>query len=363
MARGKKLIWLQIILGVAFLLQPILLPVRPDDMYRFVFSKEILKNMLANVLILVFFYWNYYFLIPGFYLAKKYLPYFLIVILSFSTILFISNSVTSQISPAKQGNRAFPVIEFRNNHPQFGFRQIPTPQGSFLSKLRFFFTENDQIFFLFGSIVLFSLLLQMSNRYYKTENAKQEAEINYLLAQINPHFLFNTLNSIYTLAIIENATKASTGLLKLSGLMRYIITETHQNSVPLEKELECINDFIDLQKLRIGNHVKLDYDVSGKMSGKQIAPMLLIPFIENAFKYGISPDEDSAIQISIHVIDNVLTMKVSNNKVAINNASTENSGLGIENAKNRLNLLYPNKHDLSISETEKKFNVTLTITC
>jgi len=350
MTRRKKLIWIQIILGIAFLLQPILLPVRPDNLERFVFSKEVAKNILANAFIIAFFYFNFYWLIPKFYFTKKYVPYFLIVITCFLMTLLISTTFTSQVPTSRE----------QNPPPHFEFdRELLN--RSFISEFRFFFTENDQIFFLFGTVVLFSLLLKVNNRYYKTENAKQETEINYLLAQINPHFLFNALNSIYTLTIKEKASKSSTSLLKLSGLMRYIITEVNQNIVPLEKEINCISDFIDLQKLRLTDNVKLNYSVSGNSLGKKIAPMLLIPFIENAFKHGVNPDENSAIIIQVDITDDMLVLEVRNNKVFVNNDTIGKSGLGVKNAKNRLTLLYPNKHDLQISEDDKEYHITLKI--
>lgn len=370
MKKRRRLIWLQIILGGAFLLQPIILPVRPDYLDRFVFSGEVLKNISANALILLFFYFNYFYLIPKLFLSKKYTRYFIIVLVCFCSILFVSSTVMSQFFHSNQeiSNRSpfeaqpqLPPNLLVPAPPQLSPPENPPQHHSVISKIRFFFTENDQTFFLFGSIVLFSLLLKISNQYYQTKNAKQEAELNYLLAQVNPHFLFNALNSIYTLSIKEKAPNSSSGLLKLSGLLRYMITETNQNIVPLEKEILCINDFIDLQKLRLTDNTQLDYTVSGNISEKQIAPMLLIPFVENAFKYGVNPDENSKIQIMIHVTDDALKMDVSNNKVSVNRDAIEKSGIGIMNAKKRLALLYPDKHDLSISQTDKTFHVTLKI--
>jgi LytS/YehU family sensor histidine kinase len=143
--------------------------------------------------------------------------------------------------------------------------------------------------------------------------------------------------------------------------MRYVITETNQKFVPLEKEIEYINNYIDLQKLRLTENVKLYYTVTGDISGKQIAPLMLIPFVENAFKHGVSPDENSAIQVKISVANDTLKMEVKNNKISLNIDTIGKSGLGIANAKNRFQLLYPNQHDLTISETNKTFNVTLKI--
>lgn len=185
------------------------------------------------------------------------------------------------------------------------------------------------------------MLLRVTERYYKTENAKQKAEINYLLAQINPHFLFNALNSIYTLTIKEKAPNSSTSVLKLAGMLRYVFTETNNNFVTLEKEIECINDYIDLQALRLTKNVLLDYQVSGKYDEKLIAPMLMMPFIENAFKHGVSNDEKSVIRIAIDNKDKFLNLKVENTKVTIDATTIGKSGLGIENVKSRLQLIYP----------------------
>lgn len=371
MTRKNKLIGLQIIFITAFLLQPIVLPVRPDDMHGLFFSREILKNILANMLIIAFFYCNYFLLIPQFYFTKKYVLYFLAVLACLIAILFISSALTSGLpSPRQQPVHHRPSSEFRTQPlpPRADFPPSPrfkpdrklSPNRSTFSKFRMYFTENDQIFFLFAAIVLFSLLLQANRRYYRTENAKQEAEINYLIAQINPHFLFNVLNSIYTLTVKERAPNSSKSLLKLSGLMRYIITETNQNAVPLEKEIACIDDYIDLQKLRLTDNVRLEYTVTGNLSDKQIAPMLLMPFIENAFKYGISTDEDALIRIEIDTDETKLKMQIVNQKV-IKKKTGGVSGLGIKNVQNRLLLLYPDHHELRISETESSFHVTLKI--
>lgn len=361
MTRRNISIGLQIILVVAFLLQPIFLPTQPDDIGRSVFSKVILKNLLANTLITAFFYFNYYFLIPRLYFSKSYVGYVIALAVSLSIILTIPSKSTAHLPSQRRQRPPIESKEPQYSHPRFERDGKPPKQRAVFGKFQHFFSDNDQTFFLFGTIVLFSLLLRINGRYYKTEYARQEAEINYLLAQINPHFLFNALNSIYTLTIKEKATHSSTSLLKLSGLLRYVFTETSHNLVPLEKEIACINDFIDLQKLRLTDNVQLMYGVAGDPSGKQLAPMLLMPFIENAFKHGVSPDENSVIHIKIDVEDDRLKMQVNNKKVIINNDRIGKSGLGIENAKNRLQLLYPGKHRLDISETDHLFNVTLEI--
>ena len=232
---------------------------------------------------------------------------------------------------------------------------------SLFSKFQFYFSNVDHQVFLFTAVVFFSLLLKVRSRWYATEKARQEAEMNYLSAQINPHFLFNALNSIYALTVKEKAAASAKSILKLSGLMRYIVTENRNDFVSLQDEINCINDFIDFQKLRLADNIKLSCDVNGDFSGKQIAPLLLIPFIENAFKHGVNPDEDSQISIFIHVTDQELKLQVGNNQVSANNDTIGKSGFGIGNTKNRLELLYPGKHTLKITSDKRFYNVTLTL--
>ncbi len=193
------------------------------------------------------------------------------------------------------------------------------------------------------------------------EVEKNSAEVSYLRSQINPHFLFNTFNSIYALAIKENAERTANGMLKLSGMMRYVVSESSSEFVPLEKELSYINDFIELQKLRIDSGVNLEYALKGIPEGKRIAPLLLIPFIENAFKHGVNPDEDSSIRILIDIGEDTLHLFVENNKVSIHHEKNERMGYGIENTRNRLSLLYPSNHTLVIVDTSKKYQVNLNL--
>ncbi len=131
--------------------------------------------------------------------------------------------------------------------------------------------------------------------------------------------------------------------------------------VDLEKEISYINDYIELQKLRLDKRVQLAFEVVGSTEGKRIAPLILVPFIENAFKYGVNPDEDSNIKIRIEIVYGELTLHVVNNKVKVSMSPFEKSGKGIENTKLRLKLLYPSQYFLDISEDEKIFRVHLII--
>ena len=134
-------------------------------------------------------------------------------------------------------------------------------------------------------VIALAFLIKITNRLNEINTEKRNAEVSYLKAQINPHFLFNTLNSLYALTL-QKSNEAPIAVLKLSGIMRYVVTESNREYVPLEKELNYIKDYIALQKLRLDPNVSLVFEIDGEPFGKAIAPLLLIPFIENAFKYG-----------------------------------------------------------------------------
>jgi LytS/YehU family sensor histidine kinase len=205
------------------------------------------------------------------------------------------------------------------------------------------------------------MFLKINTRLKLTEEEKIRVELSYLKSQINPHFLFNTLNSIYALAIKENANKTATGMLKLSGMMRYVVTEASNELVSLEKEMTYINNYIELQKLRLDKSVMLNFEINGDIQNQKIAPIILIPFIENAFKYGVNPDEDSNIKIVISISKLQIILLVENNKVTANSNTIEKTGYGIKNTKNRLALLYPARYELDINETATFYTVKLKI--
>lgn len=188
-----------------------------------------------------------------------------------------------------------------------------------------------------------------------------EAIVVSLKEQINPHFLFNTLNGLYALAVRDKSTTTASGILKLSGIMRYVVTETSNGPIPLQKEIAYINDYIELQKLRLDKGVNLSFQVNGTADDWSIAPLVLMPFIENAFKHGVNPDFESNINILIEIGKSALKLMVENNKVQTALQQHEKSGRGIENAKARLALLYPSRHSLILNEDSNHFRVQLII--
>jgi len=150
-------------------------------------------------------------------------------------------------------------------------------------------------------------------------------------------------------------------VVKLSAMMRYVITDASQDFVPLGKEISYISDYIDLQKIRFGDTVKIDYKTCQPDTGKSIAPLILIPFIENAFKFGVNPEENSFISVILELSDAELHLGVFNHKVHYRSETETSGGLGISNARQRLALLYPDKHRLVIEDSLSHFKVDLYI--
>ncbi len=197
----------------------------------------------------------------------------------------------------------------------------------------------------------------------KELEAKQaHAELNLLKSQVNPHFLFNSLNSIYSL-ILNDSDIAGDAVMKLSDLMRYLLESSQKRKVLVQHEFDFLQNYIDLEKIRLGKKAKVIAGFEGDLSGKIISPLLLITFVENCFKHGISVNSaENRIEINVNLVDNTLTLNTSNNVAPVRiNPVVKKSGTGIENVKKRLELLYPGKHQLEINSSENKFIVNLSI--
>jgi LytS/YehU family sensor histidine kinase len=210
------------------------------------------------------------------------------------------------------------------------------------------------------TIQIFRRWLVSEKRILEAETEKANAELSFLKAQINPHFLFNTLNTIYTLILTQN-DKAGDAVLKLSNIMRYATDDATANFVPLEKEVDSITDFIALQRLQHGKKAKLDFSVTGNLENKQIAPLILLTYIENAFKYGVSSHLETTITIKITVEADNITFFCQNSIFTRTGFKEARTGVGLENTKKRLEFLYPGKHDLKITCTEDLYTVNLNL--
>jgi len=322
-----------------FLAIPLLFISEPPPELKQEFGKlYLLPIFTSSFFLILLFYFNYYFLVPKFLFTNRYIIYILSCLACIG-IKFI-----------------FPVIMmflFPKPHHPLPIDYLPHPK--FLMHLQF---GNSVLMHVV--ILLASIGLRLNKRWELTEQEKLQSELALLKSQVNPHFLFNTLNGIYA-ATLGKADNASEMIIKLSDIMRYTISEAHLDSVPLQKEINYISNYIELQKLRLSSKVSLEYTVKGEASDYEIAPLLLIPFVENAFKYGVNPELDSSIFVLIEINGSELQLKVYNSKVEIESTLQETTGLGIENTRLRLNLIYPGKHKLEIEETESSYSVSLYI--
>lgn len=328
-----------------FLLLPIIFWPGEGGIAEFFSDNRAVRGYLNNILILLFFYLNYYLLIPRLYFRKKYLFFILIILFCYFIIAFLPEIIIPFQGHGHQPQGPGPGTD-PGHRSRFGGNRLLFRMG------------HSLIFFL--AVVFFSLLIKINNRLKQMEREKLRAELSYFKAQINPHFLFNTLNSIYSLAI-QKDDKTPEAVVKLSGMMRYVISDASHDFVPLGKEISYIGDFIELQKIRFQDTVRIDYNPCEAVAGKYIAPLILIPFIENAFKFGVNPEEDSFISVRISLEDPEIHLEVFNHKVHDRNIKESAGGLGIHNAKQRLALLYPNRHRLIIKDNETEFKVDLYI--
>lgn len=190
---------------------------------------------------------------------------------------------------------------------------------------------------------------------------KVAAELKFLKAQINPHFLFNTLNNLYGLTL-KNSSRAPEVVMRLSQLMHYMTYDSNQDRVPLEKEIEHLRNYIELERLRYGDKLKLNFIISGDLQHRYIAPLLILPFVENAFKHGASELTDEAwMNLKLMVSENKMTFEIANNKQPFAIKKRNDVGIGMKNVLKRLDLIYPNQYDLQIQEEDTVFTIRLSI--
>ncbi|MDQ1087218.1 sensor histidine kinase [Siphonobacter sp. SORGH_AS_1065] len=193
------------------------------------------------------------------------------------------------------------------------------------------------------------------------ENEQLKSELSFLRSQISPHFMFNVLNSIVSLSR-KKSDMVEPVVIQLSDLMRYMLYESNGTRVSLEKEIKYLNNYIDLQRIRFGNDVKINFEADNRLSHQPIEPMLLIPFVENAFKHGVGIISDPVIDIMLQAQGKTLIFKVRN-KVnrRFKEVKDSSSGIGLPNVQRRLSLLYPESHELTISETGEWYEVQLSL--
>lgn len=239
------------------------------------------------------------------------------------------------------------------------------PEETFTLNFNYLLTMMLGEFYVIAFVTAVKITLDWmreQTRSTELEKSQLETELQLLKTQIAPHFLFNTLNNIYALTL-EKSSKASETLLKLSELLRYMLYESQESRQELKKELLCIENYLELEKIRAGDRIKIDLEVSGNLEGEKIASMLLIPFVENAFKHGANKSNQSVkIIIKIKVVQGVLFFSINNTVPPIPKQSvqTKTGGIGILNVKKRLELGYQSQqYDLKHYQDQDTYKVAL----
>ncbi|MBU2929414.1 sensor histidine kinase [Winogradskyella psychrotolerans] len=304
----------------------------PSDLY--------LRQLMRPIL----FYVNYLVFVPYILLKRKLILYIVVSILFLALYNYISTElITNTIAEG-----------FRNR------MQPPKPPGGPFGMRHAIPVVFSLSIFLLGGI--FSLVVDFYKRdrlSKELENEQKEIKLQFLRNQLNPHFLFNSLNSIYAL-VRSKSDDAPEAVITLSELMRYMLYEAGNNQVTLEKEINYIKNYIALQRLRLKNTEAVKLNIKGETRNLKIYSLLLISFIENAFKYGTDYKGNTHIDIKIVVDNNKLSLNVEN-IIGLYKRDDKNSGVGLENIKNQLNYLYKNNHDLTIEEDNAYYRVHLTL--
>ncbi len=246
----------------------------------------------------------------------------------------------------------------------FYFKFIGMPEEQMLLK-------QDQIYLYILHFLLLSIstIFSISTEWYRQqrerielENRNMSTELQFLKSQINPHFLFNTLNNLYALTL-KKSDSAPEVVLKLSEMMRYMLYESNETKVPLASEISFIQNYLDLENIRQGGSSEITMHIKGNPNGHEIAPLLFIPFIENAVKHGLNKTRDGQVQIVMQISDEEVNFKIQNPMVDEDKETLDkhSGGIGLINVKRRLSLLYPKHHTIRLRQRDQVYYVELNI--
>lgn len=309
----------------------------------------LLVGLLLPITIATLYFLNY-FLIPRFLLQKKYRHFALFLLYTFIASLWL---------------QSWAIV--------LTFTTIAQYQSSNMTP-----ASLDVYFLVVGMywVIVLGVAIKLFKYWYQTQQKNQllgqekleaelrlkEVELQLLKAQIHPHFLFNTLNSLYGLTL-EKSDAAPEVVIKLSELLDYLLYKSNQPRVRLGDEIKHIQNFIELEQLRYENKLKLDLHIEGDLSQQSIAPMLILPFVENCFKHGVSNNlKQCWIKIHLEVKAQEMLLEIANSKIDLVVSPVPRkggSGIGLKNVQKRLNLLYKDKHQLDIRDTEEEFGIRL----
>jgi two-component system, LytTR family, sensor kinase len=323
------LIWALLIIPHGFFSYPLL--------ERFGATKYIANLLVTDGLMLVIVYLNVFYLIRKYYKARKFVTYYVILMMLIGIYIYAAISLDGFIRPRTLSGEAIVSAII------FNFFNIA--RYCVIAFLLYDLQEK----------------LDQGKQLAKITVEKVNTEINYLRAQINPHFLFNTLNNLYGLAL-EKSEKTPEVILKLSKIMDYMLFELDGSKVPLQKDVENLENYIELERIRQGNNAKIVFNKSGTIDTQLIEPLLLLPLVENAFKHGVNQlIEGAYLEITLEVAGSSIRFEVTNNYRQSAAEKQMHSSIGLTNLRRRLELFYPNRYALTINDDSVNYHVMLTL--
>jgi two-component system LytT family sensor kinase len=410
MLKIRKKDWIEIVLHIAFwvgVFYTLLSFTQPHIKMRINDNGTILEEDIRHPMsphlfltlgfMIVLFYGNI------FWLFKKALQYKNVLIrvvlpIAWFSIIYVADSYVDTLLPAQQRQDALMMPPPSKGRDSIKIRIAPPPPGKkpFIRDTNvdhvrpvpdnfvrteimrqqskaFIFQEDgfsNTLLFIFIIIFGLSIAYFFLKEWSRVEKLRSElaavqldTEVKFLKSQVNPHFLFNTLNNLFSMAQKKGNDDLADGISKLSGMMRYMIYDSNVESVPLKSEIEYLEDCILLNKLRYAdNEAIVKFDYPSNTGNVFVAPMLFIPFVENAFKHGVVIGQSSNIGISLSVDNNELTFSCTNvDRSHVQKMNGDSSGVGLDNVKRRLQLLYPGKHQLQITKADNQYQVELKI--
>lgn len=320
---------------------------------------------LSYSLLICYFYFNLKILIPELLSKKKVFLFIGITILIYLIICIVVPWIIQQ--------HFMPQPPFHPDHPfhegsRFGFSgenrfrgQMKRPQD-IMRKLNLY-TQSTYfliVFIISTGLKVVAQWYEAKQRLKEMENSRTQAELSFLKSQIHPHFLFNSLNSIYYLTLSKD-DRAPQAIMFLSNFLRFVTTDSEKNYIPLEKEIKMLEEYMELQSLRSSEKIDLKFELKGDFNNQNIMPLTFIPFVENAFKYGISAHVDCFIHLKIELNNRVLCFNLENSIIPSQRDIAESSGVGLKNVKQRLELAYPGQYVLEIKNNHSVFSVYLKI--
>lgn len=308
------------------------------------------SNLMLLPVHMIYFYTVTYVIIPKYLLKRKYVKFFIILLLFAVIMPLITRTIDIFLVE--------PNLDAYLKSFGYTWEKVQGTKWERFSNVVYYLNAVKGANF----VVWFGVAIKFFKSWYQRHHAALQAELNLLKAQIHPHFLFNTLNNLYALTL-NNSPKSPEIVMGLSEILRYMLYECNVESVSLKKDIEMLENFILLEKMRYEERLDFNFTKEGELERYKIAPLLLLPLVENAFKHGAGEKLGQAwINIELEIKDEILTFKINNSKPEkVRPPMEKNGNIGLENVKKRLELIYPDEHQLKIFDQEDMFAVILKI--